>query len=268
MTSLFATRLFVSFLVGGLFVSCCSVLAERRGTTIGGMMGGFPSTIAISLLFIGITSNVSNAVSAAEIVAAPLAYSGIYLSVYGYVSRFGFVAGMVTALLTWAGFSILTVMFPPRPFIVACVIFALIFPLSLWLQIQLRKGLSNRFTPGHISRWSIVVRGVFGGTVILLAVLASNMGGPLLGGIMASFPAVYTSTISIAAMTKGIEFSRTLLFSLFLSGQVNCFVYLLAVKFFYPTLGLGIGTIVAFLCSGGSALLLHRYHRRLLPVRV
>ncbi len=57
-------RLLLSFLVGSLWVVFTTVMAEKKGTTFGGVLGGFPSTAAFSFLFIGLNQSPEIAVDA------------------------------------------------------------------------------------------------------------------------------------------------------------------------------------------------------------
>ena len=50
-------KLLLSFLVGGCWVTLTTIIAEKFGSKIGGLLGGLPSTIVVSLLFIGLTQN-------------------------------------------------------------------------------------------------------------------------------------------------------------------------------------------------------------------
>ena len=51
----------LSFLVGGVWVTLSSVAAERFGSKAGGLIGGLPSTIVVTLLFIGLTQSAERA---------------------------------------------------------------------------------------------------------------------------------------------------------------------------------------------------------------
>jgi hypothetical protein len=48
MDNIFLLKLALSFIVGSLWITMGTVLAERYGTKIGGLVAGLPSTILIS----------------------------------------------------------------------------------------------------------------------------------------------------------------------------------------------------------------------------
>ncbi|MDI9559183.1 MAG: DUF3147 family protein, partial [Pseudomonadota bacterium] len=55
MDNIFVLKLILSFIVGSLWITMVTILAEKYGTRIGGLMAGLPSTILISLFFIAWT---------------------------------------------------------------------------------------------------------------------------------------------------------------------------------------------------------------------
>ncbi len=59
----------------------------------------------------------------------------------------------------------------------------------------------------------------------MAAVALSHLGGPVLGAVMAAFPAVYVSTLAITARSVSIAFSRSLVVPLMVSAVVNCVVF-------------------------------------------
>lgn len=68
MDNIFVLKLILSFIVGSLWITMVTILAEKYGTRIGGLMAGLPSTIPISLFFIAWTQSERVAVDATTIV--------------------------------------------------------------------------------------------------------------------------------------------------------------------------------------------------------
>lgn len=95
--------------------------------------------------------------------------------------------------------------------------------------------------------------------MIALAVLAGKLGGPLLGGIFATFPAMFISTLAITYRTGGAEFSRVVAKTLMVSGLINVPIYALVVRVTYPWAGLVYGTGIALLVTAGSAYLTYLF---------
>jgi hypothetical protein len=77
----------LSFLVGGIWVTLSSVAAERFGSKVGGLIGGLPSTIVVTLLFIGLTQTPERAAESAIIVPLVMGVNGIFVTVFIFLSR-------------------------------------------------------------------------------------------------------------------------------------------------------------------------------------
>jgi hypothetical protein len=103
----------------------------------------------------------------------------------------------------------------------------------------------------------LTFRAIVGGCIIALAVLSSQLGGPELGGIASSFPAIFSLTLFFAYRARGMALSRALTKPLLISAGLTAFPYSLLVGYLYPILGVGIGTIVGLSCIVPLAALAH-----------
>jgi uncharacterized membrane protein (GlpM family) len=92
----------------------------------------------------------------------------------------------------------------------------------------------------------IAGRGLFGGFMIAFAVFISKIGGPLLGGIFAVFPAVFIATLIICYKSQGLDFVRALSKTMFISGMITIFVYGVSVRYFYDLVGIAWGTGISY----------------------
>jgi hypothetical protein len=211
------------------------------------VIGGLPSTAAISLLFIGITLGPNAAAIAAEIVPLSMAFSGLFLLGYAALSsriRFEFALG--GAMSGWFILSAISLFFRPISAASSLMVITLVFLFSSlvtsrWLKLPVNQGQSIRYT------WNqLLSRGLFAGLVIGSAVLVARLSGPAVGAILAGFPAVYFSTMWLTARSHGVNFSLSLIRPLLFSGLINVPVYCLAVHVFYPRYGLLWGTILSY----------------------
>lgn len=100
-------------------------------------------------------------------------------------------------------------------------------------------------------------RALVGGSIVALAVLSSQLGGPELGGIASSFPAIFSLTLFFTYRTRGMALSRALTKPLLISAGLTAFPYSLLVGYLYPILGVGFGTVVALLCAVPLVALAH-----------
>ena len=57
MTDLLILHLILAFVVGGTWVSSATLIAERYGSALGGLVGGLPAISIVSFLFIGLNQS-------------------------------------------------------------------------------------------------------------------------------------------------------------------------------------------------------------------
>ena len=112
------------------------------------------------------------------------------------------------------------------------------------MKIASQERLDVRYTVVQIA-----LRALFGGAVIAFAVLMGKLGGPVLGGVFATFPAVFLSTLIITYRTGGASFSRAVTKALMVSGTISVGLYAILVRYLYPWLGLLYGTSIALVLS-------------------
>lgn len=125
------------------------------------------------------------------------------------------------------------------------------FFLEKVLKIQSSKGKSIIYTPKII-----LFRGFLSGTIVALAVLLAKFGGPIYGGIAASLPALFTSTLIITYYSQGKQFTKAISKS-FLVGTVTIVLYATSIRYTYLSLGISLGTFIAICISLLSGLLLY-----------
>ncbi len=243
----------LAFVVGGLTVTLATVAAEKAGSKIGGLIGGLPTMVAISLFFIGLVQTPRAAAEATNVIPLTMGFNGVFLVMYAVLAKRGACFGLAGAFLAWTVLSSVVLLLRVQSFSFSLLVFILLLGLCFFIfekKLKLSSGGTwrTRYTPSQIA-----ARGVFSGTVVTLAVFLSKLGGPIWGGIFAPFPVVYLSTLVIMAKSKGVESSRQIAKSLLVSGMINVVVYAAAVRFFYTSLGLAVGTVLALAISAVSA---------------
>ncbi len=249
----FVLKLLASFLVGGAWISLTTVAAERLGPRLGGWLGGLPSTVVVAMLFIGWTQGDQAVFDATTAFPLTMAVNAFYLIAYAILSGRGLAAALAGALLVWGALQAVLIVLEPHSFAWALAGWAavLIGGYRILRRLAPPSGLNAvriDYTP-----LQIVGRASFGGAVIALAVLLSKVGGPLFGSVFASFPAVFSSTLLIAARSGGMGFSRSLLTPLMVSAVFSVVVYAVALRFALGPFGLIGATGAAYLTSWASA---------------
>ena len=249
MDSLFLFKLVVTFLVGSLWLTGATILAERFGSKIGGVIAGMPSTIVIALFFIGWTQTPVAASQATVIVPLIMGIDAIFIITYASLVRRSFPLALLSSLFVWVCFSFALVLIHFNNFSLSLIGFLglLLFSYVVMEYVLRVKSLAGRNTPLSLS--NVLMRGLVSGLIITLAVAFAKLGGPLLGGVFASFPAVFLSTMILTYFAQGRVFSVSVMKTLMLSGTINTTVYASAVRLLYPLFGLIGGTISSFLLS-------------------
>lgn len=243
--TLLLTRLILAFAVGAIWVAVVTGLADRKGSAYA-ILGGLPSTATFSLLFIAVNQSPQTAVDAT--VAFPIAFSvtNAFLLFYAYFSQRGFKWGISLSMLIWFCASIAIVASGIADYALSLVASAVISVVTFAL---FAKKLKIKKAEGKTcySHGEIACRGIGAGLLIAASVFLSQIGGPILGGVAAAFPAVYTSTLLIMHRDKGVEFSRQTARAMAYSGILTVIPYSVAVHFFYPAVGVWVGTVISYL---------------------
>ena len=234
MQELFLLQLVVSFFVGAIFIVSATFIAERFGGYVGGIIGGLPSTILVSLLFIAYTSGVDLATNVALLVPLVVTFSCIFLISYVLlVEKVGVLCAIICSLFIWIVCS--SIFYFSKPislfsaliafFVLATVIFLSLDKMHLPLSSGEKIVINSR---------QILVRSIISGGIVVSSVAAAKLGGVALGAILSGFPALFLSTVIIAVMARGVDFSKSLIRSLCQSAIYSCTVYCLAVLLHLP----------------------------------
>mgnify|MGYP001062645933 FL=1 len=246
----------LGFFVGGIWITISSVAAERFGSKVGGLIGGLPSTIVVTLLFIGLTQTAERAAESAVIVPLVMGVNGIFVTVFISMSQRGLAPALAGALLTWFILALILMILNVQVLWISILAW-LVLGVGCFLVVE--KGMkitsqgrkATRYTAGQITG-----RAALSGTVVALAVLMGKVAGPLAGGIFATFPAVFLSNLIISYRSGGAAFASAVAKALMVSGLITVPIYALLVWFLYPRLGLGFGTLIAFLVTAGVGFLI------------
>ncbi len=258
MDAAFWTKLGVSFLAGGLWVTVTTLSAERFGSKVGGLIGGLPSTVVIALLFIGITQTPQVAAQATTVMPIAQGLNGLFVLSFMVLVKRGVWCAAAGSLLVWLVQSTALYLLDIQSLWISVVGWLALLGICYWLLERKMKIRSHGKVEASPAAFQVLWRAAFGGGVIAWAVLMGKLGGPLLGGIFGSFPAMFLTTLVITARSAGAEFARSVGKALLISGLINVPVYELAVRVSYPAIGLVWGTVMALVISLGSGYLTYR----------
>ena len=177
----FLMHLFLAFAVGSLWVTVITIVAEKKGSVLGGILGGLPSTSAFSFFFIGINQSSAAAVQATTVFPLAFGITSAYLFFFAFFAQKGFSRGISISLLLWFAFSGLIVASGLRDFAFSLAGGVAISVLTYYsftkkLKLQNLKGEARLY---RIS--DVVLRGVGAGSLVLISVLLSQIGGSCAG---------------------------------------------------------------------------------------
>jgi len=247
----FVLKLVLSFTVGGGWVVFATVLADKLGPKVGGLIAGLPSTVALGLFFLAWTQSTGAAVQAAAVVPLLAGINSLFLANYVYWVRNNVRLAVLSSLALWFVLAAALVSARFDDFAASLIGFGLLFLVSFFLMEKAFRIVSIK---GRILRHSprlILARALGGGSAVSLAVYLGKVGGPLWGGIFSTFPAMFLSTMLVTYFAQGPAFSAGVMKNAMLSG-LSVVVYAVTVRIAYPVTGLWAGTLVALLASFGS----------------
>jgi hypothetical protein len=253
------SHVLLGIVFGGTWVLISTIIAEKFGSKLGGLIGGLPSTVFVSLLIIGVAESPAYAAEATSAVPLAMGMNGVFLVAYATLARLGFVTAICGALAIWITFGLLGVTIFPDSFLLSIIILFILLGLS---YAALERWLEIRSFPGeglNISIPAMVGRASISGLMIGFSVFMAQVAGPRIGGLFATFPAVFLATIIIGYYSKGLSFSLAVAKPLIISGMVNVTVYASAVRIFYPQAGIVWGTIISLAFSVASSLLTYTF---------
>lgn len=235
-------------------IGLLSLLAEKY-PRLGGLLISMPTTLPLGLFFIGWSSGRESAKAAASMVPLSLALLLIFAMIFIGVAqansrrRQQLLWANLLALGTWLVLALVitTWPFPDRRW--GILIYLLCFGLAASQLGVTPAATPSRASHANIHLGPLLVRAIFGGSVIALCVILTRLLSPLWGGLFATFPAVYLSTLNIITFSQGAAMLDTIgrtipLGTLFLLGYA-----LLAAYFLHFGLlsGLGLAYIIILL---------------------
>ena len=248
MSSLFVQLLLLTVVIAGLWISGVSLLSERLGSRLGGMISNLPSTILVSLLFIGITQSPGFAAEATISVPLGMTLSTLFLFSFILFLPRGLGWGLVAALATWLGLAVLSSFFQQVGRLTWTLVYFVV-AIGTWLIAE--KGLKITSAPKtgkRYSWWQVLIRAAFAGTVVGTAVIIGRSGSAFWTGIFSTFPAVMLSSMVILTLSAGPGFARGL-GKIMLLASTNIIVYGHFAGYFFPRAGLAWGTVISFIIA-------------------
>ena len=258
MDTIFLVKIALSFFIGGSWVVLATHLADKLGSKIGGLITGLPSTLLFGLFFLGWTQSSQAAVTATSITPLVGGISSLFLAIYVATISFGLVWALGISIVSWVTLTFIALKLPIHNYY---SLFLVYFLLTLLTFLYMENIAKVRAVAGKkivYSRSTLILRGLLSGLIIASSVVLGKVSGPLLGGVLALFPAMFTSTLAISYLSHGAEFSKSLAKSALLA-SISIIVYSVVVRFTYIPLGIVVGTLISAAVSTTTGYLLFRF---------
>lgn len=247
-------QLLISFILGGILIALQTLIAERVSLRWRGVILTVPTTIAISLLFIGIVKTPEDVAHAAISIPASLGASYTFVTIFTLLRNYGLAFSYIAAILVWCIFASLIIIFPPADFISSLMIFCAI-PILVGYLIVSRLPQVEELKRFPMNSKHLFFRSLLGGFIVALSVYLSKTLGNTWGGIFSVFPAAFSSTFIIYYYLQGPKIIPSVTKSTFFPGVIGFILYALVSAYAFPLYGVWIGTLIDYVVVLGFFLL-------------
>ncbi|HSA84040.1 MAG TPA: DUF3147 family protein [Patescibacteria group bacterium] len=248
MNELFIIKLILSFFVGGSYTILSTVAADKFGSKIGGIISGLPSTALFGLFFIGWTQTAQASAEATTLIPASLGISCLFVVTYIYFVKRSLWIALCVAIMVWGIGVYLLMASGITSFLISVLFFFVLYTVGYVFVSRIFSIPSANGKPIVYSTGLLVIRGLISGCIIGLSVIMAKVGGPVLGGLFATFPAMFTSTFLITYMTHGAAFSAAVAKSS-LFALVSIVVFAIVARYAFVPFGIFWGSLIALLVS-------------------
>ncbi len=261
MDGIFVIKLMLSFVVGSVWVTSGTVIAERFGSRIGGFVAGLPSTIVLGLFFIAWTQSANVAADATTVVPIVGGVNCLFIVSYIMLVRINFWLALSGALAVWFALALALIFFRFNDFAVSISTYVLLLFFSFYFVEKKLKIKSEESKKVKLTISLMLIRGILSGLIVTLAVVLARIGGPILGGVFTMFPAMFTGTLLITYFSHGAGFSSAVMKASIL-GAIGVVIYGVIARYTFVPFGIWIGTGLSILISFGCAFIIHNVFTR------
>ena len=242
---MFYLQVILSFVLAGSLIALMTLLAERFGSKIGGLITNLPSNILITLIFISLAQGIGFVKEMTPAIPIGMMIDSIFLVAFILLLRYNLFLSIIGSLGVWLALAFLAdQVHVVNLWINVAVYFGITILAFLFVEygwkIPAMGKSEKRYTLGQMA-----VRAAFAGGIVGSVVLISKFVPAYFTGIVSAFPAVLFSSMVILAVNQGKAFARATGKIMILSAS-NIVIYALGVYYTYPTLGIVWGTIISF----------------------
>ncbi|MES2023622.1 MAG: DUF3147 family protein [Patescibacteria group bacterium] len=248
--NLFVLQVIVSFIVGGFLIGLITLIAERVSLKYRGIVLTIPTTLAVSLFFIGLTKSPMDVSQAVVTATAGLLISFyIFVLVFAFFSqKRNFILGAILSFVIWGFCTFLILTFTPSTFLQALIIGIPFFVVCYFLIRKLPQ--ETEITPVDFNIKHILLRSFLAGSVIATTVILAKLFGNAWGGIFANFPASNSTALFIYYFAHGKKVIPSICKSFFFPGAIGLILYGFTAGVVFPLYGIWWGTLISYFVVG------------------
>lgn len=236
-------QIIIPFILSAIIVVTVTIIAERYGTKVGGILGTLPHLIIIAFVFIALNKDEEFASRAASVVPIEVGINIMFLFLFAHFSNRSLVTCLTISLAAWLACSVALVIIDFHDIYLSLVAFGACW-ITAVILFERVKGIGSVAQVKVEYTWKkLIARGSLAGVVIAFAVVMSNVGS-VLSGIFSVFPAMFLSTMIISHREHGPKFVSGLAKSM-IFGTPSVTSYAVGVHFLYPEVGIIWGTLTS-----------------------
>ena len=255
------SSIILSSLMAGLVAILATVLIERRGGAIGGIIT-LPTTIVPASIgiWIGVNANLVSFTAAMSMVPIGMLLNVLFLGSWRilpiylenkFPEKYLVIVVAIFAVIFWlitAGFSTVFIEAISNfldPVFIGIVAVLLAFFLG---YLAVKKGVKAPSGSNSVSLFSIIMRGIAAAVAIGLSVWIAELGLPFISGVVSVFPAIFLTTMVSLWLAQGRSVPVGATGPMML-GSSSVSIYALICIFIFPLYGAWIGSIICWLSS-------------------
>jgi len=257
----FVLQTVLPFIISAVVVIIITIIAERYGTKVGGILGTLPSTIVVAFAFIYINKGPGFSSEAAAVIPAELGINLVFLFIFALLVFYSVYIAFAVSFFAWACLSSILIFFDFSNIYVSLLIYFLLLFFTFFILEHIKKIPSESKVSMKYTPLKIMFRGVLAGIVIAIAVFLSNI-GTVISGIFSVFPAILSSTMLICYKEHGPSFAAGMAKSM-IFGISSVVVYATSIHFLFPKIGLIYGSLVAYIISIFTTILIFIFKNRI-----
>jgi len=241
-------QVLLSFVIAGTVIALLTLLAERFGSRVGGLIVNLPSNILITLIFITVTQGVTFMQGMVPAIPVGMLIDTFFLVVFIALLRVNLLVSILGSLGCWAALAFLANRIRLESLEYNVLIYmGVTILVYLFVEFSWKIPAVGKSDKRYTTR-QMAVRAIFAGGIVGSVVLLSHYVPAYLTGIVSTFPAVLFSTMVILAIARGKAFARAT-GKIMIISSTNIVIYALGVYYTYPLLGIVAGTILSFMAA-------------------